>query len=75
MDHEADLTAAVYDPPSPGLRPCCSTARAPVAVRPAASIDAGAAALARLIGEMAGEAAEGGAAARAARLCPAPRRR
>jgi hypothetical protein len=71
MHSDADLTAVVYDPPAPGLPHVAvlfDGAGALVAASPVESIEAGEAALACLVGEVASRAeadvASAGAGAR-----------
>jgi hypothetical protein len=58
MHADCDLAAVVYDPPAPGfphMAVLFDGERAVIAVQPVESIDAGEAALARLVGELVGD--------------------
>ena len=58
MQADCDLAAVVYDPPAPGfphMAVLFDGERAVIAVQPVESIDAGEAALARLVGELVGD--------------------
>lgn len=58
MHADCDLAAVVYDPPAPGfphMAVLFDGERAVIAVQPVELIDAGEAALARLVGELVGD--------------------